>query len=107
MTKKCPNTVIFRYPRDISNKVNPRRRTKVSLVVFLALVISAPLPAFAYGDPSGGFLFQVLTPIVALLWGVWLVFAHNVHKLVSRIINKWRGVEPEEAAEEQNEVAAP
>lgn len=87
--------------------MTPRRGLQLSLIVFLVLIISTPAPAFAYGDPSGGYLFQVLTPLLALLWGAWLVFAHNVHKLISRIISRWRGTAPEEATEEQNEVAAP
>jgi len=73
----------------------------------LLLIISAPAPAFAYGDPSGGFLFQVLTPILALLWGVWLAFAHSIHKVMSRLVNRLRGTEPAETAEEQNEIAHP
>jgi hypothetical protein len=87
--------------------VSPKNRLKFSLFVFLLLVLAVPAPAFAYGDPSGGFLFQVLTPIVALLWGAWLAFAHNFHKFVSRVINRWRGIEPEETAEEQGEATAP
>jgi len=89
--------------------VAPRSRLKLYLFLFLLLIISSPAPALAYGDPSGGFLFQVLTPILALLWGVWLAFAHSIHKVVSRLVSRLRGTEPVETSEEQqqNEIAAP
>lgn len=90
--------------------MSPKNRLKLYLFIFLLLILAVPAPALAYGDPSGGFLFQVITPLVALLWGAWLAFAHNIHKKMSRIISRWRGVEvPEtaEAVEEQPDGTTP
>jgi hypothetical protein len=47
-----------------------RRRTKTLLVVFLAIgaTLGLCMPAQAYVDPNaGGLLFQLLTPIIALM----------------------------------------
>jgi hypothetical protein len=87
--------------------VSPRPGFKFFLFGLFLLIIAMPAHAFAYGDPSGGFLFQVLTPIVALIWGVWLAFAHSIHKFAAKIIAKVRGTTPEETTEEQSEVIAP
>lgn len=38
------------------------------------------MPAFAYGDPSGGYFFQILTPFLAMLWGFWFIFAGAIRK---------------------------
>ncbi len=46
------------------------------------------MPAHAYGDPSGGMLFQILTPILAALWGAWLIFAHKIHRWFHKITGK-------------------
>jgi hypothetical protein len=72
---------------------------KLPLFVFLLLVLVVPAPAFAYGDPSGGFLFQVLTPIVAALWGAWMAFAHNITKRLANVIGRMRGETPAETTE--------
>jgi len=60
----------------------------LSLFIFLALILTVPLPAHAYGDPSGGFLFQIVTPILAALWGAWMMFAHKIHKWFDRVTGK-------------------
>ncbi|MGD0989918.1 MAG: hypothetical protein ABR874_19055 [Candidatus Sulfotelmatobacter sp.] len=60
----------------------------LSLFVFFVLILAVPLPAHAYGDPSGGFLFQILTPILAALWGAWMVFAHKIHRWFHRVTGR-------------------
>jgi hypothetical protein len=75
----------------------PRNRTvQLSLVFFVLIFLAVPLPAFAYGDPSGGLLFQTLTPLLAILWGAWMIFANRVRKGVRRAILRIRGVAPED-----------
>src|SRR5215471_16411599 len=57
-------------------------------LVFAAFKL--PAHAIAYGDPSGGLLFQMLTPLAAVLWGGWLIFAGSVRKRVGRLIGRFR-----------------
>jgi len=42
----------------------------------------------AYGDPSGGFLFQFLAPLTAVLWGGWLILAGRIRKRFGRLIRR-------------------
>lgn len=83
---------------DINNAMPRKRTVQLSLVFFLLTVLAVPLPAFAYGDPTGGFLFQTLTPLLAILWGAWMIFANSVRKGVRRAILRIRGVAPEDAS---------
>lgn len=61
------------------------------IVVALLLLFCLPLPAFAYGDPTGGALFQILGPILALAWGAWMIFANGIRRRVSNLFHKVRG----------------
>jgi hypothetical protein len=72
-----------------------RRRYPVLIVVVFVLL--AVLPCYAYGDPSGGALFQVLMPILAALWGMWMIFANNVRRRGRDLLRKWRGKTAAEA----------
>src|ERR1700722_8486610 len=47
-----------------------RRHLVVVIILFFLL---AAIPANAYGDPSGGTLFQVLMPALAGFWAVWMI----------------------------------
>jgi hypothetical protein len=69
---------------------------KRDLVVVVTLFLFAAIPAHAYGDPSGGTLFQVLMPALAGLWAIWMIFANRVRKSISVFYHKLRGIEPEE-----------
>jgi hypothetical protein len=66
------------------------------LVVVAILFLLAAIPANAYGDPSGGTLFQVLMPALAGFWAVWMIFANRVRKGVSLLYRKMRGLKIEE-----------
>jgi len=68
------------------------------VVLFVTLFILAGMPAYAYADPSGGALFQVLLPMLAALWGMWIIFANRVRRGVASFLRKLRGLEPEEPA---------
>jgi hypothetical protein len=76
--------------------VVPKREYYFSLFVILTLLLAAPARAFAYGDPSGGYLFQVLTPLAAMLWGGWLIFAGAIRKKLGKIFHRTRLATPEE-----------
>jgi hypothetical protein len=75
-----------------------KRTVQLSLVFFVLTFLASPLPAFAYGDPTGGALFQTLTPLLAILWGAWMIFANRVRKVVRGAILRIRGVAPEDAS---------
>lgn len=68
------------------------RYLTLPLVVCVLLVV----PAHAYGDPTGGVLFRSLAPILAVLWGVWMILANTIRKWVSNVARRLRGVEPDE-----------
>ena len=72
-----------------------RRR---EIVLFVTLFILLGLPAYAYGDPSGGTLFQILMPMLAALWATWMIFANRVRRVVGGFVRKLRGSEPNEPA---------
>lgn len=69
-----------------------------NLVVVVMLFLLAAIPAHAYGDPSGGTLFQVLMPALAGLWAMWMIFANRVRRGFLFFYRKLRGTEPEEPA---------
>jgi hypothetical protein len=69
------------------------RRDIVFVVMLFAL---AAVPAHAYGDPSGGTLFQVLMPALAGLWALWMILANRIRKSLSVLYRKLRGMESEE-----------
>lgn len=64
------------------------------------MILAKPSYALAYGDPTGGFLFQTLTPLAAVLWGAWMIFAGNIRKSFRKAIYRIRGVVPEETVQE-------
>lgn len=51
--------------------------------------------AYIYADPSGGVLFQILMPILAALWGAWLIFAARIANAVKRILGLSKITAPE------------
>lgn len=65
-----------------------KNRLSASVSLVLLLVLSLPSRAFAYGDPSGGFLFQMLTPLAAVFWGAWLILAGRVRKRFRKIVHR-------------------
>lgn len=73
-----------------------KRPPKYGLLLVLSVVLLIPSHAFAYGDPSGGYLFQMLTPLAAVLWGGWLIFAGAIRKRVTKIARRIGFSAPEE-----------
>jgi hypothetical protein len=64
-------------------------------VVIMLFLVSA-MPAYAYGDPSGGTLFQILMPALAGLWAMWMILANRIRKLLAIFYRRLRGMEREE-----------
>ena len=67
----------------------------VKIVVPVTLFILIGVPAYAYGDPTGGALFQILMPALAALWGFWLIFANKIRRGFGAAVRKLRGTNPE------------
>jgi hypothetical protein len=67
------------------------------LLIAMVFVFLGVLPCYAYGDPTGGALFQILMPVVAAVWGMWLIFANKLRRWGSNRLRRWRG-KPEEDA---------
>jgi Na+/proline symporter len=68
------------------------------IVLFVTLFMLLGIPAYAYADPSGGLLFQVLMPLLAGIWAAWMIFANRVRRMVSGFVRKMRGSEPDKPA---------
>jgi hypothetical protein len=65
-------------------------------LLFATLVLLSPLPVYAYGDPSGGVLFQILMPMLAGIWATWMIFANRLRRVLGGIMRKLRGTVPDE-----------
>jgi len=70
-----------------------KRRDFVFVVL---LFLAAGVPVHAYADPSGGTLFQVLMPLLAGLWAMWMILANRVRRGLSLFYHRLRGTEPKE-----------
>ena len=64
---------------------------RVDTLVLVTLVMLVTIPANAYGDPSGGALFQVLMPTLAAIWAMWMIFANRVRRSLGNLLHKLRG----------------
>jgi hypothetical protein len=67
---------------------------RVKILVLVVLLMLVGIPAYAYGDPSGGTLFQILMPTLAALWAMWMIFANRVRRTVGNFVRRLRGSEP-------------
>jgi hypothetical protein len=65
-----------------------------SQFLLFSIILTLPLRAFAYGDPSGGYLFQIFTPLLAVLWGFWLIFAGAIRKGFRNLFRRMRVAAP-------------
>jgi hypothetical protein len=66
------------------------------LLIFVFLMLMVALPAYAYGDPTGGMLFQLLTPILAMIWGLWMILANSIRRGTAKLIRRFRNVKPDD-----------
>jgi len=79
------------------NSANFCKRTNLAILV--VLIVLTGLPAYAYADPSGGTLFQVLMPMLAALWATWMIFANRIRNAFTSLYRKLRGIEAEESVD--------
>jgi hypothetical protein len=68
------------------------------VVLFTIPLFLLGIPAYAYGDPTGGTLFSVLLPMLAAVWAMFLIFANRIRRGISGLFGKLRGVKPKEEA---------
>jgi len=74
---------------DGSSRMRQSRRSEHSLfLVWLILAVCSPV--HAYGDPSGGGVFQILTPILATLWAMWMILAGGIVRRFSKFVRRVR-----------------
>jgi len=69
-----------------------RRHVILCTIPFFLLGI----PAYAYGDPTGGTLFSVLLPMLAAVWAMFLIFANRIRRGISGLLGKLRGSKSQE-----------
>lgn len=58
------------------------------LVVVVSGFMLLGVPCYAYADPSGGTLFQILMPMLAAIWGMWMIFAGKVRRFMTGLLRK-------------------
>jgi hypothetical protein len=83
---------------DIRIGMLRKSESRFSLLFLLILLLALPAPALGYSDPSGGLLFQTLTPILAALWGMWMIFANAIRKWLKRVIGRKDLAAPDNAS---------
>jgi hypothetical protein len=78
---------------DIRRQIVPREKyVNHRHYIFVVVLLSATaLPAFAYADPSGGSLFQILMPLLAMIWGTWMILANKIRRGMVKLFNRLRG----------------
>ena len=68
------------------------------IVFFTTAFFLLGIPAYAYGDPTGGTFFQVLIPMLAAVWAMFLIFAHRIRRVLAGFTAKLRGSKSEQPA---------
>ena len=70
---------------------SPPHRAGPFLLVLAALACAAP-DAHAYIDPNvGGWLYQLLFPLLIAIAGAWAVLRHKIGEFFSMLAKKLRG----------------
>jgi hypothetical protein len=78
---------------DIRRQIVPREKSVKHRhhAIVVVLFLAAALPAYAYADPSGGGLFQILMPLLAMIWGTWMILAGKIRRGMVKLLNRLRG----------------
>jgi hypothetical protein len=62
------------------------------LLLALALLAFGPREAHAYLDPNvGGWLYQLLFPLLIAIAGAWAALRHKISQFFSALVKKLRG----------------
>jgi hypothetical protein len=65
------------------------------IIFFMTAFFLLGVPAYAYGDPTGGTFFSVLLPMLAAVWAMFLIFANRIRRAVAGFAAKLRGSKPD------------
>jgi len=63
------------------------------IVFFVTLFFLLGIPAHAYADPTSISFLQILFPMLAAVWAMFLIFAKRIRAAVTNFIRKLSGVE--------------
>jgi len=67
------------------------KRLQRTLLVLAVLACSTPA-AYAYIDPNvGGWLYQLLFPVLVAIAGAWAVLRHKISEFLAMLAKKLRG----------------
>lgn len=81
--------------------------TRRHVILFTIPFFLLGIPAYAYGDPTGGTLFSVLLPMLAAVWAMFLIFANRIRRGISGLFDKLRGSKPEEPRRQAGDETLP
>lgn len=60
--------------------------------LLISLLVAAPAYAYAYVDPNtGGWLYQILFPLLVAIAGAWAVLRQKLRELCRRLLGKDSG----------------
>ena len=94
MLTKAQGRSILEIPFD--PYLGDKRTLRLNILLPVTLLMLVGIPAYAYGDPSGGTLFQILMPTLAAIWAMWMIFANHVRQGVRNLVRKLKGSESAE-----------
>ena len=61
-------------------------------VIILVMYLFGAHPAYAYIDPNvGGWLYQLLFPLLIAIAGAWAALRHKLSELLAALARKLRG----------------
>jgi hypothetical protein len=66
------------------------------IVFFVTLFFLLGVPAYSYGDPTGGSLLPFLFSMLAAIWAMFLIFASRIRRWVASFTARVRGSKPDE-----------
>ena len=72
------------------------RMRQSQIALFVTLFFLLGVPAFAYGDPTGGSLLPFLFSMLAAVWAMFLIFAGRIRRAVAGFMARLRGSKPQE-----------
>ena len=76
--------------QDIMDRTNKKRYAASLFLMILAPVVLFPSHACAYIDPNtGGYVFQILFPVLSAIAGMFLFFRNTIKQLLGRLFSKF------------------
>jgi hypothetical protein len=68
------------------------------IIFFVTLFFLLGIPAYAYADPTSVSFLQILFPMLAAVWAIFLMFAKRIRSAVANFARKLRPSKPDEPA---------